>query len=292
MIELEILKVVQDIKDGNVEVGVENKAAFDLALDSFRDINDVVDATDVYKRLDVYDKEFDPYQKYDCIAPPWWDALICFKNNHGNVIVIQSNVLLNHDNEKIHAMKKYWKSPNIINWDDVKWIMFNYVWVGGRGANGPFKQPIGPVHLLQYAIAENGEPQDFHWTQLRPNIPVHIWDLTNFVLLQTLSFMNCRNIELVEPQRRKHIQKRIHQQGLHIRTINVKSVGKSSKSGGTSLGDGVPLHKVRGHFATYGINGRGLLFGKLSGRYWIPQHARGAKEFGEIEKRYKIKDVD
>jgi hypothetical protein len=50
----------------------------------------------------------------------------------------------------------------------------------------------------------------------------------------------------------------------------------------------VPLTSVRGHFATYGQDGRGLLFGKYAGRYWIPQHARGSAEHGVVAQEFRL----
>lgn len=47
-------------------------------------------------------------------------------------------------------------------------------------------------------------------------------------------------------------------------------------------------HIVRGYFAEYGVNGRGLLFGKHAGRYWIPPHIRGIEGPGVILKDYAI----
>jgi hypothetical protein len=34
--------------------------------------------------------------------------------------------------------------------------------------------------------------------------------------------------------------------------------------------------------------GKGLLFGKFEGRFWVPQFARGSKEFGETVKDYRL----
>jgi hypothetical protein len=49
-----------------------------------------------------------------------------------------------------------------------------------------------------------------------------------------------------------------------------------------------PLTSVRGHFARYGVEGRGLLFGKYAGKFWIPAHARDAGE-GDGVKDYVLK---
>jgi hypothetical protein len=70
---------------------------------------------------------------------------------------------------------------------------------------------------------------------------------------------------------------------IHVRPISNSYRGKGKES--VAFGS-VPLHSVRGHFAEYGTNGRGKLFGKYSGRYWIPAHARGSSEHGEVEQSY------
>ena len=46
------------------------------------------------------------------------------------------------------------------------------------------------------------------------------------------------------------------------------------------------FHAVRGHFANYSEDKP--LFGKLSGRFWVPAHVRGSKDAGEIKKDYRI----
>jgi hypothetical protein len=49
-------------------------------------------------------------------------------------------------------------------------------------------------------------------------------------------------------------------------------------------------HIVRGHFAEYGMNGKGKLFGKVAGKFWVPAHYRGNPELGEVDKSYRIHD--
>ena len=51
------------------------------------------------------------------------------------------------------------------------------------------------------------------------------------------------------------------------------------------------LHMVRGHFREYGTNGRGKLFGKISGRFWIPPTVKGTAHAGLVIKDYRMKGV-
>ena len=41
----------------------------------------------------------------------------------------------------------------------------------------------------------------------------------------------------------------------------------------------MPAHMVRGNFAEYGADKP--LFGKYTGRFWIPAHVRGKREEGQ-----------
>jgi hypothetical protein len=51
----------------------------------------------------------------------------------------------------------------------------------------------------------------------------------------------------------------------------------------------MPLHVRRGHWAHYGAQyGRGLLFGKLSGRFWVPDIEVGDEHNGSIAKDWII----
>jgi hypothetical protein len=47
------------------------------------------------------------------------------------------------------------------------------------------------------------------------------------------------------------------------------------------------LHICRGHFRRYDENSLGL-FGKYHGTFFIPQHARGNTELGEVRKTYEV----
>jgi hypothetical protein len=49
------------------------------------------------------------------------------------------------------------------------------------------------------------------------------------------------------------------------------------------------LHLCRGHFAEYGINGKGKLFGKYSGRFWIPPVVKGSATVGVVVQDYKVR---
>lgn len=180
-----------------------------------------------------------------------------------------------------------WQTAEAVDWAEVRWVIVATVWLGGRSDQVGAVATTGPVHMWRFAVREGGEPADLNWVQLMPEYPRENWDMAHVTLLGALNFCACRNVELVEPLRPRAERRRIARTGVTVNVISVFPVGRATRGGGRS-GAGVPLSSVRGHFAEYGVNGKGLLFGKLSGRFWIPQHARGSKELGESEHSYRL----
>lgn len=267
-------RVVADLRTGNIRA----------LSDDLRDLagpwpaEPVVDATAIYRSLVAREESVALYEDHPCISPPWEHAAICYVNEHGNVIVMCA----------LADSSRQWETAEPVDWERVRWRLNTFVFIGGRSTvSGPMPT-IGPVHLWQFAIYEQGEPADLHWVHLVPEYPLEHWDMAHLVLLGALNFMNCRNVELVEPRRPRAEARRLARTGVTVHTINVFPIGRSSRSV-KSDPLGVPLTSVRGHFATYGpAYGRGLLFGKHEGRFWIPQHARGSAEIGTSDHDYRI----
>lgn len=272
-----IAKVVADLRAGRVRSSDEETKKWN---DGFAFEGPVVDATAIYHSLVAKDHPIALYEDHSCIAPPWESSLVCYQNEHGNVLVMYTFI-----------SEETWKAENVPDWSKIKWKLTSMVYLGGASRNlGPF-QTTGPVHVFQFAIEPDGTPADIHWVHLMPDYPLQHWDMAQLTLLGALNFMNCRNVELVTPTRPRAQARRLERSGVDVKNINVFPVGKSSRSasGDPLFESSAPLTSVRGHFAEYGINGKGLLFGKLSGRYWIPQFARGNKEVGEVQHDYTLK---
>lgn len=272
-----IAKVVADIRDGRVR-----SPGPPWTVENLLDLKPVIDATAIYESITSQEGSTRLYEDHPCIAPPWENAVVAYQNEHGNVIVMLSHVTPSMDE---------WITAESVDWADVKWKLGTLIFVGGRSkTSGPFPT-TGPLHLWQYAIGADGTPLDLHWTHLVPKYPLEHWNTAQLVFLGALNFLNCRNVEIVEPRRSRAEVRRLHRTGVTVHTINVFPVGRSARSTGRGYHSGVPLHPVRGHFANYGeqYGGRGLLFGKYAGRFWIPQYAKGAKEFGEMESDYKLR---
>lgn len=157
------------------------------------------------------------------------------------------------------------------------------------GSDGRIITPAsGKVHAATNLFTPVGDEEGRRNLQF---IHQHV----GFPVFFALSFMHCRNVRMKEevppPKLSKSHQRKRGRPLLryHILEIDhMKSVlereGKAS-SGGLEKA----LHICRGHFATYGVDGKGLLFGKHSGRYWIPMHTRGSAKEGVVAKDYEVK---
>lgn len=207
-----------------------------------------------------------------------------------------------------------WESnqDHIIDWERVKWVYNITVFAGGRtdyeGPSIPVPT-VGPCHMFRMAVYPDGEIGDIRWiafdatedfpedqgedgyqtgTLAKLDPTGKRWEMAQLVGLGAINLGNCVNVELREPKRPRHEQRRMSRIGVEVSEIHVRSISASYRGKGkepVAFGS-VPLHHVRGHFAEYGMNGRGKLFGKYSGRYWIPAHARGSSEHGTIEQKY------
>lgn len=109
------------------------------------------------------------------------------------------------------------------------------------------------------------------------------------------SFCHCKNITLKEHAPNK--KESAHHRRLHgmpltkYYTLEIDPMKKILQSEGNIEANGLKkaLHICRGHFAEYGPDfGKGKLFGKHEGRFWIPQHMKGSSEQGIIHKDYSV----
>lgn len=144
-------------------------------------------------------------------------------------------------------------------------------------------------------VAHDGSLIDHHWrewTNLREVLDVDsegsAWRATMMWSYAAINFLNCRNVNLVEPQLTRAQQRRVQRAGIRVHRIEVIDPGTSTRTVGHGPGgEELPLHQVRGHFARYGPRfGRGLLFGKHEGMYWVPDHRRGSADHGEVRHQY------
>lgn len=115
-----------------------------------------------------------------------------------------------------------------------------------------------------------------------------------FDLLDMLSMLSCRNVSLADHDNDpKQVRRAIKRHGgnpdsYRYHTLVVRPPGAKSDSPAQEIGI-MPRHVCRGHFSEYGPQfNKGLLFGKYSGRFFVPPHLRGDKKNGVVEKDYAI----
>jgi hypothetical protein len=112
-------------------------------------------------------------------------------------------------------------------------------------------------------------------------------------ILFSLSLANVKGSRMSSPKasamvfHRRRKDRRSPTQRLTYRVITVPGTPASGTYPRGSGGKQIPLHLVRGHFATY--TDEAPLFGKRTGTYWRPAHTRGNPEKGLSTKDYCVK---
>lgn len=238
--------------------------------------------------------------------PPWTNALLCYawRANeapddydgpilpehefdgtymvHATYTDVEANPL--PDDMRWDPAEGVTNVDHTLDWSKVKWVAVASLlaWRRDRGI-------IGPVHGWKAAIDADGNVLDLMNIavsgELEPpwaNNPLLVW-------LKAVTLLNCRNVTLVEPTRTRAQRRRFERDGIRISEIHVFPSGTSVRGRSMPVGSGAPLHSVRGHIARYGPKwGRGLLFGRIEGEFWIPQHARGSAERGTVEQHITV----
>jgi hypothetical protein len=264
-----IAAVVADIRAGRVQHKVDDPFINRTLLDRIRAPQPVVDVTAIYAGL-LAREQVNLYDDFPSCVSPWDDAILAYVNHHGNILAMQV-----HQNPWGDIQR--WESQNPVDWDRVRWYVETSLWVGGRDGTGKPCPTSGPVHLLQAAVHEDGRPADLHWTALTGKRNDGIWEMPQAVLNAALNFLGCSNVEVALPRHPYPVRRRMRQSKVEVQAIVVRPPGKRTAGGVRPVGDGdTPLTSVRGHFAHYGpAHDRGLLFGKLAGKFWIPARAVG-----------------
>lgn len=113
--------------------------------------------------------------------------------------------------------------------------------------------------------------------------------------LMSVCFMHVKNVTLERVEQpiklQKKAKKRYGEPLCDYHVLQVNPFKKVLETEGRSVQTGIrqALSVCRGHFHCYGEKyGKGKLFGKYSGEYWIPDHLRGSIEFGMKDKGYKV----
>lgn len=141
--------------------------------------------------------------------------------------------------------------------------------------SGPFRVAIPPTApdqaLISSAIAQHSKP-----------------------FLLTFSFLSCNNVLIVDhdprPKRKRNRSKKPRRKAHSYRTLEIRPLKDVLRVRGKKRGkSGRKLSSVsitRGHFRTYTESGK--LFGKYTGRFWIPSHVKGRGRDKQRDRDIKI----
>lgn len=296
---LALARVVQDLREGKVKAGDADRYKRALSPLVVRSAV-VVDMTKLYEQWINGDNGLEIYTMH--VAPPWDNALLGYQATNGNVVVVH---WISSTVDELNMVDTSWQwqpgdaedsshtDTHQIDWSEVKWVANAMLYAGGTARLDDGRNlhipTFGPIVEWRIAIYPDGEMADIRWSMLQNDITdVHAFDNVHSVMLQTLNMCNCVNVVVAEPDRPRAQRRQLARTGVTVSEIHIRPVAKSYRGKGTPLSAAVPLHSVRGHFATYGINGKGKLFGKLSGRYFIPQHVRGSSDAGVVDQTYVV----
>jgi hypothetical protein len=289
-----IARVIRDFRRGSVALFDHDSAV----VEGIQIVAEAqtIDVTTIYDSFHGEGKGWYLYED-SVLRPPLMDVSYCWVNRWGNVHVANT---LSTRSEPGHIPSEYrWEShasTHTIDWDRVEWVTSFWLWIGGRSKTS--EAPIrtcGPWALGTIAVYPDGEPADIQWgVCLKDESGQLVTEIESaaVVITKAITFLNMRNVEVLEPGRPRAERRRVARLGVDVHEIHVKPFGQWRRRTGSSdpirLGS-MPLHMVRGHVARYGPRwGRGLLFGKYEGEYWIPPHTAGRDVDGESRSDYVV----
>jgi hypothetical protein len=143
--------------------------------------------------------------------------------------------------------------------------------------------------LLHKALAKNADTMLLVQGQMARTVGIALF---------TCSLLHCKNVQAVEVDPRASMTRQqrraderskhplVHYKVLEVNPLRTYRLGEDEREGDGALRR---LHHVRGHFVEYGpAYGKGLLFGRLEGRFFIEPHVRGDLTTGVVAKTYAL----
>jgi len=113
--------------------------------------------------------------------------------------------------------------------------------------------------------------------------------------LMSVCFLHVKNVTMERvtpaPPVQKKAKKRYGEPLCTYHVLQVQPFKQVLEKEGNVSQTGIrkAMHLCRGSFHHYGDEfGKGKLFGKISGSFWVPAHIRGAIEQGMVDKSYKM----
>lgn len=249
---------------------------------------EVVDVTPIYRSIWASGEPVMIYEDHPCIAPPFVRAVFGWVNSHDNTMLLVAGAWDRFSDDPVpDLIDDRWETAEPVDWDRVRWVVTANVTVHTSRVS------VGPVFGWWIAVYDDGEPADIRWIHYDQRFPKGDFDTTSLVLFACLDFLNASNVETLEPDRPRAERKRIARTGVRVTEIVVRSRSSARTPGASGVSAGTPLTTVRGSWHHYGAccpshEPKGLLFGKLEGRFWVPGHARGSTDAGTVDHVYRL----
>lgn len=262
-------------------------------------------------------KVSDAWNDMPCMAPPWEQAWIeypSFSNNERRAIFIRDlTPLFSIANPEIRAeLEMDGKGiPSFLDDavndakangygdDQIGWVLYLVILIEAE------RKVHGPVGLLALVLDTAGRPIGNRWMwtgrpesedeMRRRGVEPAEWLLAAADgAFWTYALLNMRNVTTEEV--RPPVQRRHRKRGnlppvrYHVLRLALPGGRTTGLDGRSPADSGIHpgVHVVRGHPAHYGDCCPGahppnkLLFGKLTGVYWVPAHIRGSADEGEV----------
>lgn len=192
-----------------------------------------------------------------------------------------------------------YRSPEIeAVWDEIAQVTQAFTWIGGPQNDGSWGV-VGPWWQIGLAVDFDGKLRATDTARFLPEsvipegLAVEMCESDVALMLLVLDFLNLRNIEVAEMSGLpKPVRKRLAREDVTVSELTVLPTGKYRRHDRdpVPIGEGSPLTSVRGHIIRSGVEGRKHLFGRenVTGRFWVPAHARGSKEHGEVIQEFIV----
>lgn len=188
----------------------------------------------------------------------------------------------------------------------LRWIVVAVVFMRARRS-----APSRLCAKIQYALDDDGsvmrgnDSKPMLYVNLMPHdddraesgqnsTAAAIGRLALYPAMLAMSFSHCKNVRVVDgeempPKLAQKFEKRHGRQPFAFKVLEIDPMREVLRREGGSEAVGLKraLHICRGHFANY--SAERPMFGRLSGRFWVPAHVRGAASEGVVEKSYRVK---